>query len=85
MLKLVFHSGTGVLLGVHAIGEIASEITGIGQAMIHNEATIEDVVRMSYNTPTYAYGYKLAAADTLARLHPDVLRAMRLPSRAHGI
>jgi hypothetical protein len=25
---------------------------------------------MAYNTPTYAYGYKLAAADTLARLHP---------------
>ncbi len=85
LLKLVFHSGTGVLLGVHAICEIASEITGIGQAMIHNEATIEDVVRMAYNTPTYAYGYKLAAADTLARLHPDVLRAMRLPSRAHRI
>ena len=33
LLKLVFHAGTGVLLGVHAIGEIASEITG--QAMIH--------------------------------------------------
>jgi hypothetical protein len=41
---------------------------------------------MAYNTPTYAYGYKLAAAaDTLARLHPDVLRAMRLLSRAHWI
>ena len=51
--------------------------------MIHNAANVEDVVRMAYNTPTYAYGYKLAAADTLARLHPDVLRAMRLPSRAH--
>jgi NAD(P) transhydrogenase len=85
LLKLVFHGGTGVLLGVHAICEIASEITGIGQAMIHNAANVEDVVRMAYNTPTYAYGYKLAAADTLARLHPDVLRPMRLPSRAHRI
>jgi NAD(P) transhydrogenase len=85
LLKLVFHGDTGVLLGVHAICEIASEIAGTGQAMIHNEATIEDVVRMAYNTPTYTYGYKLAAADALARLHPDVLRAMRLPSRAHRI
>ncbi len=85
LLKLIFHSGTGVLLGVHAICEIASEITGTGQAMIHNQATIEDVVRMAYNTPTYTYGYRLAAADALARLHPDVLRAMRLPSRAHRI
>jgi NAD(P) transhydrogenase len=85
LLKLVFHGGTGVLLGVHALGEVASEITGIGHAMIHNKATIEDVVRMAYNTPTYTYAYKLAAAETLARLDPEVLRAMRLPSRAHRI
>ena len=85
LLKLLFHAGTGVLLGVHAICEIASEIAGTGQAMIHNEATVEDVIRTAYNTPTYTYGYKLAAADALARLHPDMLRAMRLPSRAHRI
>ena len=78
-------SRTGVLLGVHAICEIASEITGTGQAMIHNAATVEDVIRMVYNTPTYTYGYKLAAIDTLSRLNPDVLRAMRLPSQAHRI
>ena len=85
LLKLVFHGRTGVLLGVHAICEIGSEITGTGQAMIHNEATVEDVIRMAYNTPTYTYGYKLAASDVLTRLHPDVLRGMRLPSRAHRI
>jgi NAD(P) transhydrogenase len=85
LLKLVFHAGTGVLLGVHAICEIASEITGTGQAMIHNQATVEDVIRMVYNTPTYTYGYKLAAIDTLARLDPGLLEAMRLPSRAHRI
>jgi hypothetical protein len=28
---------------------------------------------------------KLAASDVVARLHPDVLRAMRLPSRAHRV
>ena len=85
LLKLIFHGGSGVLLGVHAICEIASEIAGTGQAMIHNKATIEDVVRMAYNTPTYTYGYKLAAGDALTKLNPDVLRAMRLPSKAHRI
>ena len=85
LLKLVFESGTGVLLGVHAICEIASEIIGTGQAMIHGAATIEDVLRMVYNTPTYTYGYKLAAIDTVARLDPSVLRGMRLPSRADRI
>ena len=85
LLKLVFHGRTGVLLGVHVICEIASEISGTGQAMIRNGATIEDVIRMAYNTPTYTYGYKLAASDVLAGLHPDALRAMRLPCRAHRI
>jgi hypothetical protein len=28
---------------------------------------------------------ELAASDVLAKLHPDVLRAMHLPSRAHRI
>lgn len=85
LLKLVFHRDSGALAGVHAIGEIASEITGTGQAMIHSQATIEDVIRMAYNTPTYTYGYKLAAIDTLARLDPGVLRTMNLPSQAHRI
>lgn len=85
LLKLIFHSRTGVLLGVHVICETAAEIACTGQAMLHNEATVEDVVRMAYNTPTYTYGYKLAAGDALTRLDPDVLRGMRLPSRAHRI
>lgn len=82
LLKLLFHRETGVLLGVHAICEIASEILGVGQAMIHNKATIENVIRMAYNTPTYSYGYKLAAIDTLAQLPPGLARRMSLPSTA---
>jgi NAD(P) transhydrogenase len=83
LLKLIIHARTGALLGVHVIGDIASEIVGIGQAMLHSEATVEDAARMVYNTPTYSYGYQLAAADSLKRLDPAVLQAMLLPSRAH--
>ena len=83
LLKLVIHARTGALLGVHVIGDIASEIVGIGQAMLHSEATVEDAARMVYNTPTYSYGYKLAASDSLNRLDPAVLQTMLLPSRAH--
>jgi hypothetical protein len=53
--------------------------------MIRTEATIEDVIRMAHNTPTYTCGYKLAAADVLARLRPGVLRTMCLPSQADRI
>ena len=38
------------------VGGTASEIADIGQAMLHNEATVEDVARMVYNTPTYSTG-----------------------------
>jgi hypothetical protein len=53
--------------------------------MIHNQATVEDVIRMAYNTPTYTYGYKLAATDVLPPAAPRHPAAMRLPSRAHRI
>lgn len=39
----------------------------------------------AHNTPACTYGHKLAAAEALARLHPGVLRAMRLPSRDHRV
>jgi NAD(P) transhydrogenase len=82
LLKLLFRRADGALVGVHVIGALASEILGLGQAMIHRGATVEDVVRMVYNTPTFSYGYKLAGIDALRGLEPEVLRAMRLPSGA---
>ena len=82
LLKLVFRRADGALVGVHVIGALASELVGTGQALIHGGATIEDVIRMGYNTPTYTYGYKLAGIDALRRLEPEMLRAMRLPSSA---
>jgi NAD(P) transhydrogenase len=82
LLKLLFRRADGALVGVHVIGALASEILGLGQAMIHRGATVEDVVRMVYNTPTFSYGYKLAGIDALRGLEPAVLRAMRLPSGA---
>jgi NAD(P) transhydrogenase len=85
LLKLVFRRADGALVGVHVIGPLASELVGPGQAMIHGGATIEDVVRMVYNTPTYTYGYKLAGIDALLRLEPEMLRTMRLPSDADRV
>jgi hypothetical protein len=67
------------------IGPLGSELVGVGQAMIHAGATVEDVVRMVYSTPTYSYGYELAGIDALRQLDPAVLRAMRLPSAADRV
>ncbi len=68
MLKLIFQRGDRKLVGVHCIGEIASEIVGIGQMAIRCDGTLNTLATMSFNTPTYSYAYKYAALDGLRRL-----------------
>jgi NAD(P) transhydrogenase len=67
LLKLIFHKYDRKLVGVHCIGDIASEIVGIGQMAIRCGATMNTIMNMSMNTPTYAYAYKYAAFDGLSR------------------
>lgn len=68
LLKLIFQRGNRTLLGVHCIGDIASEIVGIGQMAIRCGGTLHTIANMSMNTPTYAYAYKYAAFDGLRRI-----------------
>jgi len=68
LLKLIFRKSDRKLLGVHCIGDIASEIVGIGQMAIRCGATMSTIMNMSMNTPTYAYAFKYAAYDGLSRL-----------------
>jgi NAD(P) transhydrogenase len=68
LLKLIFQRENRTLLGVHCIGDIASEIVGIGQMVIRGGGTLNTIANMSMNTPTYAYAYKYAAFDGLRRI-----------------
>ena len=68
LLKLIFRKYDRKLVGVHCIGDIASEIVGIGQMAIRCGATMSTIMNMSMNTPTYAYAFKYAAYDGLSRL-----------------
>ena len=68
LLKLIFQRENRRLLGVHCIGDIASEIVGIGQMAIRCGGTLNTIANMSMNTPTYAYAYKYAAFDGLRRV-----------------
>jgi NAD(P) transhydrogenase len=68
LLKLIFLRADRKLLGVHCIGDIASEIVGIGQMLIRCGGTLNTVANMSFNTPTYSYAYKYAAFDGFRRL-----------------
>ena len=68
LLKLIFLRVDRKLIGVHCIGDIASEIVGIGQMVIRCGGTLNTIANMSLNTPTYSYAYKYAAFDGLRRL-----------------
>lgn len=68
LLKLIFLKADRKLIGVHCIGDIASEIVGIGQMVIRCGGTLNTIASMSFNTPTYSYAYKYAAFDGLRQL-----------------
>jgi NAD(P) transhydrogenase len=68
MLKLLFHRHTHTLLGVHAIGEGATELIHIGQAVMAYRGKIDYFIDTVFNYPTLAECYKVAALDGINRL-----------------
>jgi NAD(P) transhydrogenase len=67
-LKLIFHRETKLLLGVHIIGEGASELLHIGQAVLILGGTVEYFIDTVFNYPTLAECYKAAAFNGLNKL-----------------
>ncbi|HEX3537129.1 MAG TPA: hypothetical protein VHU15_10195 [Stellaceae bacterium] len=68
LLKLIFHSESRKLLGVHIIGDGASELIHIGQAVLSFGGTIDYFINTVFNYPTLAECYKVAAFDGINRL-----------------
>ena len=68
MLKLLFHRHTKELFGVHAIGEGATELIHIGQAVMAFHGKIDYFIDTVFNYPTLAECYKVAALDGINRL-----------------
>jgi NAD(P) transhydrogenase len=68
-LKLIFQRDTHALLGVHIIGEDASELVHIGQAVMVLGGTVDYFIDNVFNYPTLAECYKVAAFNGLGRLH----------------
>ena len=67
-LKLIFQPDTKEILGVHIIGEGASELLHIGQAVFALKGTVEYFVDTVFNYPTLAECYKTAAFNGLNKL-----------------
>jgi NAD(P) transhydrogenase len=71
MLKLLFHRETLEILGVHCFGPNASEIVHIGQAIMkqpHPNNTLEYFIKTTFNYPTMAEAYRVAALNGYNRL-----------------
>jgi NAD(P) transhydrogenase len=81
LLKLLFHRETLRLLGVHIIGEGATELIHIGQTVLAFEGSVEFLRTTVFNYPTLAECYKVAALNGLNRLNYPV-RSVKLVEHA---
>lgn len=71
MLKILFHRETLEILGIHCFGDQASEIVHIGQAIMAQEGSANSLmyfVNTTFNYPTMAEAYRVAALNGLNRV-----------------
>jgi NAD(P) transhydrogenase len=68
MLKLIFNLETKKLLGVHVLGEEATELVHIGQAVLALDGDLDFFIENVFNYPTLAEAYKIAALDACNRM-----------------
>jgi NAD(P) transhydrogenase len=67
-MKMIFSLETRRLLGVHIVGEGATELIHIGQAVLNLGGTLDYFVENTFNYPTLAEAYKIAALDAWNRM-----------------
>jgi NAD(P) transhydrogenase len=67
MVKLVFGRDDRRLLGAHVIGDHATELIHLAQAVLHFGGTADYFVSATLNSPTAGEAFKFAAYDALSR------------------
>lgn len=68
MLKMLFSLKTRKLIGCHIVGEGATELIHIGQAVLNLGGGLDYFVENTFNYPTLAEAYKVAALDAYNRM-----------------
>ncbi|MGY0219205.1 Si-specific NAD(P)(+) transhydrogenase [Endozoicomonadaceae bacterium StTr2] len=74
MLKILFHRDTKEILGIHCFGDQAAEIVHIGQTIMDQPGegnTLEYFIYTTFNYPTMAEAYRVAALDGMNRLFDE--------------
>ena len=70
LLKMIVSLDTRQILGVHIVGEGATELVHIGQAVLNLGGTLDFFIDNTFNYPTLAEAYKIAALDAWNRRTP---------------
>jgi NAD(P) transhydrogenase len=68
MMKMIFSTRARRLLGVHIVGEGATELIHIGQAVLNLKGSIDYFIENTFNYPTLAEAYKIADLDAWNRM-----------------
>ena len=68
LLKLVVRCDDRRVIGVHIVGEAATELIHHGQAVLHFGGTVDYFIHATFDVPTLSDAYKYAAYDCLQRL-----------------
>ena len=68
LMKTIFSLKTRRLLGVHIVGEGATELIHIGQAVLTLKGSLDYFIDNAFNYPTLAEAYKVAALDAHNRI-----------------
>lgn len=69
ILKLVFHSKTFKLLGVHIVGEQATDLIHLGQSVMSLDGDVRYFIQHVMNYPTLSEAYKIAAFNGVNRVY----------------
>jgi NAD(P) transhydrogenase len=80
MLKMLFSLKTRRVLGVQIVGEGATELIHIAQAVLNLKGTVDYFVQNTFNYPTLAEAYKIAGLDAFNRMPiPEEYKVRREP------
>lgn len=63
LLKVVFETGSGVIVGVHIVGADACELVHYGMSLVLHKATLASVLSTLFTAVTYHELFNIAAED----------------------
>lgn len=71
ILKILVCKSNHTIVGIHIVGDDACNLIHIGLAFMVQGGHIQDLVKLVFNYPTLAEGYRIAAFNALNKLFPD--------------